>query len=187
MNAKVKTVAGIAALVLAVTAAVLAYNTLSRQSPGGNNLNIALGGENGTENTKAPDFSVIDVAGNSVKLSDMEGKPVVINFWASWCPPCRIEMPDFDRVYKDTGAEVKFMMVSLVDGQRETVETASRFINDGGFSFPVYFDTAREAAIAYGIRSIPTTFFIDKGGYIITGIQGMINEETLRRGIDLIR
>jgi peroxiredoxin len=77
--------------------------------------------------------------------------------------------------------------VDLVDGQRETKETGAQYIEEQGFSFPVYFDVEQEAASAYGILSIPTTLFIDKDGYIVTGVQGAIDAKTLRKGIDLIK
>ena len=192
MNAKIKTLVGIAALALIIATAALIYNSRGKEAGLLNDLNPAAGRmENAAASqdtkTKAPDFTVSDGKGNSVKLSDMAGKPVVLNFWASWCPPCKIEMPDFNKIYKETGNEIQFMMVDLVDGQRETVETGARYVREQGFSFPVYFDTRQEGAYAYGIRSIPTTFFIDKDGYIVTGAQGAINEEILRRGIELIR
>ncbi|MBP3544577.1 MAG: TlpA family protein disulfide reductase, partial [Lachnospiraceae bacterium] len=72
------------------------------------------------EKVPAPDFTVIDAEGNEVKLSDMRGKPVVVNFWASWCGPCKMEMPEFEEVYKELGDEVHFMMVNLTDGWQET-------------------------------------------------------------------
>ena len=138
---------------------------------------------------QAPDFAVVDADGNSVKLSEMiaNGKPVVLNFWASWCPPCKDEMPEFDTVYKEMSGDVTFFMVDLTDGQRETVEMAAKHVYDNGFSFPIYFDTKQEAANAYGIRSIPTTIFIDKDGHIVTGAEGQLDEKTLRYGISLIQ
>ncbi|MDR2964490.1 MAG: redoxin domain-containing protein [Treponema sp.] len=146
---------------------------------------ISIG--NSDEESLAPDFSVLDIDGNVVKLSDMKGKPVVLNFWASWCPPCKTEMPDFDKVYKELGQDVQFMMICLVDGSRETIESGKAYIAKEGFYFPIYFDTKQEAVYAYGIRSIPTTFFIDSKGFVIAGTQGAISESTLRRGIELIR
>ena len=128
-----------------------------------------------------------DAAGNAVKLSDMRGKPVVLNFWASWCPPCRQEMPEFDKIHKELGSEVVFMMVDLTDGMRETVDVASQFIRDQGYGFPVYFDTQGQAGDAYGIRSIPATFFIDGSGKVISSQVGALSEATLRRGIEGIR
>lgn len=77
--------------------------------------------EDPNKNT-APDFPVLDADGNTVRLSDMFGKPVVINFWATWCPPCKRELPDFDRLCREYGDRVVFMMVNLTDGRRDTVD-----------------------------------------------------------------
>ena len=135
---------------------------------------------------EAPDFTVQDAEGNDVKLSDMRGRPVVLNFWASWCPPCKGEMPDFNKVYGELGEDIQFMMVCIVDGSRETVKTGASFISDSGYSFPVFFDVTQEAGTVYAVRSIPTTYFIDAEGYLITGAEGAINEETLLLGISYI-
>ena len=135
---------------------------------------------------KAPDFTVLDANGNTVKLSDMVGKPVVLNFWASWCPPCRQEMPDFDKVYKELGDKIHFFMVDAVDGARETMEKGEAFIAESGFSFPVYYDVEREAVTQFGIRAYPTSFFIDKEGYAVVSAEGTIGEASLRLGIDMI-
>ena len=134
----------------------------------------------------APDFTVIDTNGDEVMLSDFTGTPVVLNFWASWCPPCKSEMPEFDKVYEELGADVAFLMIDLVDGQRETVESGARHIEEQGYSFPVFFDVTGEAGYVYGISSIPTTVFIDKDGYVVTGAIGALNEQTLRLGIGYI-
>ena len=139
-----------------------------------------------TELFAAPDFSVTDTDGNAVRLTDKIGKPVVLNFWASWCPPCKAEMPDFNEAYEEWGDTVAFMMVNMTDGGRETVETAKSFIEKEGFSFPVYFDTEYEAAIAYSATSLPVTYFIDADGYLIARAMGMIDAETLEKGIGLI-
>jgi len=136
--------------------------------------------------TPAPDFIVQDIDGNDVKLSDMLGRPVVLNFWASWCPPCRAEMPEFDQLYGELGEKVSFMMVCVVDGSRETRESGWAFIEENGYVFPVFFDTRQEAAMQYRIRSIPTTLFIDADGYVVTWAEGAISEETLRLGISYI-
>jgi thiol-disulfide isomerase/thioredoxin len=125
--------------------------------------------------------------GESVKLSDFIGKPVVLNFWASWCPPCKREMPHFNEVYSEFKNEVEFMMVDLVDGKRETVEKGKKHIQDQGYNFPVYFDTNQGAAAAYNISSIPTTVLIDAQGNIADVYQGYMEKDELISGIRLIQ
>lgn len=134
----------------------------------------------------APDFTVTDWEGDEVKLSDFRGKPVVLNFWASWCPPCKSEMPDFDAAYKTHGGSVQFMMVNCTDGSSETVGTAKAFIESTDYTFPVFFDTSYEASMKYGTSSIPMTFFINADGELVTYARGMLDAESLERGIGMI-
>ena len=139
------------------------------------------------EKMKAPDFTVYDADGNEVHLTDFVGKPIVLNFWASWCGPCKMEMPDFNEKYLELGEEVQFLMINMTDGSRETVAIASEFIKESGYSFPVFYDTKMDAANTYGAYSLPMTFFIDAEGYPVTRATGAIDAETLMRGIDMIR
>ena len=133
----------------------------------------------------APDFTVIDKNGNEVKLSSLRGKPVVVNFWASWCYYCKVEMPDFEKVYKEYGDEVVFMMVNMTDSS-ETVDVAKKFIDSNGYTFPVYFDTKSEAAIAYSVTGLPATYLIGANGDLVAHAPGAIDAATLREGISLI-
>ena len=110
----------------------------------------------------------------------------MLNFWASWCGPCQSEMPDFNEKYAELGNDVHFVMVNMTDGGRETVETASAFIEKNGYDFPVLFDTESEAAMTYGAYSLPTSFFINAEGHVIAQAVGAIDAATLQRGIDMI-
>lgn len=140
------------------------------------------------ERQQAPDFTVYDIDGNAVSLSDFIGKkPVVINFWASWCPPCKAELPDFQEVFDEYSDEVEFMMVDMIDPYQETIETAKDFITENGYTFNVYFDSDGDASYTYGIASIPCTAFIDKDGYIVNGFVGMIDRATIDENIALIK
>lgn len=202
MNQKSKTILGAAAFIGIIAASALLYQNLSKnyappsqadafvaeklQTDASNAEKSQTDASDAPEKILAPDFSVVDNDGNTVKLSDFAGKPIVINFWASWCPPCKKEMPDFETVWKEKGEEVVFMMVNATDGTRETEEKAKKHIADKGFTFPVYYDTQQQAAVAYGISSLPTTFFVDKDGYLVTGSIGMISEAALRKSLDLI-
>lgn len=138
------------------------------------------------EKVLAPDFTVYDAEGNPVQLYDYIGKPLVVNFWASWCGPCQMEMPDFEDKYQELGEEVQFLMINMTDGSRETVDSASAFIAEKGYTFPVLYDTDSNAALTYGAYSLPTTYFIDADGYAVAQATGAIDADTLQQGIDLI-
>ena len=142
--------------------------------------------ENNSNKVKAVDFTVVDKEGNEVKLSNFIGKPVIVNFWASWCGPCKNEMPDFEEKYQKYKDEIHFLMINVTDGNRETTESAKNFISDSGYTFPVYFDTQLDASNTYGIYSLPTSLFIDAEGYGIAQATGMIDAELLQTGIDMI-
>jgi len=214
MHTKIKTIIGMILFAVFLVAAYTGYTTLSKNYKPNNQLQVAEStpkpenslkqkttaepeGSSESQSSsepessvyKAPDFTVFDSKGHEIHLSDFAGKPIVLNFWASWCPPCKSEMPHFNEVYANLSEDndVVFMMVDLTDGSRETQSDGANYVEEQGYDFPVYFDNEQEAANAYGISSIPTTIFIDSDGNIATGYKGAIDKETLITGIELIK
>ena len=188
-----KTIVLLLALVVLIAGAAVLYNGLADRVQ----LDSLSVGETaaaavpeGTEAAQpqdlAPDFTVYDLEGNAHALSDFRGTPVVLNFWASWCGPCKSEMPDFQEKYEQYADEVHFLMVNLTDGSQETVESAQGFVEGQGYTFPVYFDTDYSAAIAYAVSAVPATYFIDEAGAMVAYGKGAMSGETLQRGIDML-
>lgn len=132
------------------------------------------------------DFTVWDENGNTVHLSDFIGKPIVINFWATWCGYCKQEMPDFQKASEEY-PDVVFLMVNATDGETETVEKASAYIKENKYTFTVVYDKFYDAINAYSVRAFPTTYLIDREGYIVAASSGMLDYESLKKGIEMIR
>ncbi len=132
----------------------------------------------------AKDFTAYTDDGAAVSLKEMRGKPVVVNFFASWCGPCKYEMPYFEEFYIQYGDEVEFMMVNLCAFGNDTKDAAKKMVKEGGYTFPVYFDTEGDAALTYAVRSMPTTLFISAEGELKGQEIGMIDHETLKRTVE---
>lgn len=184
------------AFVALMIVATMGYRFLSEQyAPQQIDSGIAASpNESDTENnstndssvTQTPDFTMLDFEGNSAKLSDYFGKPVIVNFWATWCGPCQSEMPAFDTMYQNYKDEVHFIMLNLTDGSRDTVESVTKFIEDAGYSFPVYFDTSMDAAYTYSAYSIPMTLFITSDGRLAHTQMGAMSEDTLEKYVETL-
>ena len=190
MNQKVKLLLTVVLVAIFFGAVYFAYSTLKDDYKPDVFSPPETAGETDGESgeytpMKAPDFTVLNADGEEVKLSDYYGKPIVLNFWATWCYYCKEEMPDFEKVYKEH-PEVQFLMVNATDGVRETVDIAKAYIAEKGYTFPVVFDTEQEAVTAYYITGYPTTWFIDKDGYLVTYANGMLSYENLLKGIGFI-
>ena len=186
--------------VLLMVGAGFLYNRLSNNAEG---LNGGLGigstnedddkaddseatddSEEEKEKITAPDFKIYDGDGNEYTMADFAGKPVVLNFWASWCGPCKSEMPDFEEVYNEYKDDVNFVMINSTDGSRETVKSASEFIDENGYTFPVYYDTEFSASSVYGATALPTTFVIDEDGFVFGYNPGVLSGEVLSEALD---
>ncbi len=135
---------------------------------------------------QAPNVTFYDADGNSYDLADYFGKPIVLNFWASWCGPCKMEMPDFEEKYKVLGDEVQFLMVNMTTSYRESFENATDYVAQQGFTFPVMYDTDGTVMATYGVTSFPTTYFLDQDGNLVAYASGAIDAELLQQGIDMI-
>lgn len=125
------------------------------------------------------DFTVEDMNGNKVKLSDFLGKPIVLNFWTSWCGYCKQEMPDFDRAAKEN-PNVAFVMVNITRDSRETIGKAKAYVRSNNFeNLNFYFDVDKEAAIEYQVRAYPSTYFFNTDGTLVAGAESSLSYEEL--------
>ena len=113
----------------------------------------------------APNFTLDTKNGTQLSLSDFRGQPVLINFWASWCPPCKAEMPGMEIVYQEF-QDQGFVVLAINVTHQDSLSDAARFVEEQGFTFPILLDAQAIASQAYQIRSLPTSFFIDQEGII---------------------
>lgn len=111
----------------------------------------------------APNFQFQNPEGQATSLSDLRGKPVLVNFWATWCSPCRMEMPYLQQIYEEW-QERGLVVLAINIG--ESADKVTNFVESYSISFPVLLDTNQDAALCYNIQYIPTTFFIDRDGII---------------------
>jgi len=126
---------------------------------------------------KAHDFNLADPAGNMIALSDFTGKPVIVNFWATWCPPCRQEMPAFQRIY-DTYTDDELVVLAV--NEAETPETVTAFFYDEmEFSFTPLMDEEAAVGTAYGAVGLPATFFVDRNGEVTAVHRGGLTQSQI--------
>ncbi|MCI8341265.1 MAG: TlpA family protein disulfide reductase [Eggerthellaceae bacterium] len=178
---------GLTILVVVVVGAAIAYNALAgAEGPGANLQGSQQSSAAQQANPLAPDFEVEAADGTLTQLSQLKGAPVVLNFWASTCGPCQSEMPGFQAAFKQYGDQLQFMMVDIPGFNGETVERAKRFLQDNSYTFPAYFDTQGRAAAAFGLSSLPRTYFIDAQGAVVASAAGALDEQVLQEGIDLL-
>lgn len=178
-NSTYKLIVTLLILTIIIGGGVLLYQRLA----GSISLDMQTPNNGETTQKFAPDFTMVDSDGVEHKLSDYRGKPVVVNFWASWCGPCKMEMPHFQTAWETYGEDVEFLMVNMSTGMGDSREKSSKFLTDGNFTFPVYYDDNSEAAINYGISGVPMTIFVDAEGYIQNIARGMLTQDRLESAI----
>lgn len=130
------------------------------------------------------DFSLEDLNGNTVSLSDYKGKKVFLNFWATWCPPCKAEMPDIEKLYQETKDSDLVILAVNVGEDKNTVQ---EFIRDKGYNFPVLLDVKGEVSQLYQVTLIPTSYFIDTEGYLDDGATGAIPLESMKEFVNNLK
>ena len=140
---------------------------------------------NKSEENKTPaiDFELKDQYGKTHKLSDYKGKVVFLNFWATWCPPCKMEMPNIEELYKEYNYnkdDVVILGVAQPGGQEKSISGIKEFINSNGYTFPTVFDESGDVFGNYYIRSLPTTFMIDKDGKIYGYVSGALSKDQMK-------
>ena len=144
------------------------------------------------QKTPAPlaDLELTDQFGNTHTLSDYKGKVIFLNFWATWCGPCRNEMPDIQKLYDEYSAQGEDAEVVILGiagpgiGQEESAEEIADFMTENGYTYPVLMDTSGEMFTQYGISAFPTTFMIDKDGNVYGYVPGQMTEDVMRSIID---
>jgi cytochrome c-type biogenesis protein len=173
-------------LVLVLLAGAIYYDhgkspNTSQQSPQISDSDTGTSSSKAAKGKLAPEITLNDLNGQTVKLSDYRGKIVILNFWASWCPPCKSEMPELNKAAQEfaSGTDAVLLTVNLTDGSRETVDLARNYIVSNKYTMSVLLDTQGRAANAYNITSIPTTYIIDKQGVIINYIVGPTTKDAL--------
>lgn len=134
--------------------------------------------------TKAPDFELVDLDGNTVRLSDYKGQGVFLNFWGTWCPPCKKEMPAMNRQYqeyKDKGVHV--LSVNIAQSEFEVENFASNY----GLNFPIVIDKSKSVMQAYSVKPLPTTVLINPEGKVTKVITGEMSEQQIAAFMESIK
>ncbi|PIC81597.1 thiol-disulfide oxidoreductase [Sporosarcina sp. P18a] len=134
----------------------------------------------------APDFTLETLAGETVTLSELKGKKVILNFWATWCPPCKAEMPHMESYYSKLTDEdqVELIAVNVTESERRGIGEVEKFVASYELSFPIPLDKTAEVTHMYGVFSMPTTYMIDTQGRIAQKVIGPLDEKTLNELVD---
>ena len=132
-----------------------------------------------------PDFQFTDAEGNTLYFEDFKGKPVVINFWGTWCPWCVVEMSDFNKLAGEYGEDINFIFLDVPNGADETVEAVQTFMEENEYhNITSYFDSLGYGCYVFGISSFPTTIYIDADGNLYDATIGLTNYDDVKLVLD---
>jgi len=164
------------AVMVVVVAGLLIMAKFRENLPGGGARSVAA-----TKGRNAPDFVLTDLQGNNVKLSDLRGKAVVLNFWATWCPPCKQEIPWFVDIQKRYGSQgLQVVGVSMDDGDQKDV---ARFAAENSINYPILLGKEKVAEQYGGIDYLPTTFYIDRNGVVMDRVFGQPGRDEIEQNV----
>ena len=135
-----------------------------------------------SNSAKAPDFNLKDQYGVTHSLENYKGKVIFLNFWATWCPPCKKEMPDVESIYKEYGENKKDVVILGVNSEKEN--EVKKFLKDKGYTFPTVIDENSEVMRKYFIQAFPTSFVIDKEGNVYGYVMGGLTKEQIKQVIE---
>lgn len=141
------------------------------------------------DKTLLPDFKLVNADNEEVSINEYYGKFIVINFWASWCPPCKAEMPDLQNLHNEfeKGDDNVLLSVNLTDGQRETKEKADKFLNENNYDFNLFYDYDGLGFSLFNVQSVPSTFFIDEKGYARGVIIGLTSQKDINTVLETMK
>lgn len=135
-----------------------------------------------SNSAKAPDFNLKDQYGVVHSLENYKGKVIFLNFWATWCPPCKKEMPDVESIYKEYEENKKDVVILGVNSEKEN--EVKKFLKDKGYTFPTLIDENSEVMRKYFIQAFPTSFVIDKEGNVYGYVMGGLTKEQIKQVIE---
>ena len=165
------------ALMVIIVAGLLVLGKFQGKFPAGRARSAALA----AKGHDAPDFVLTDLKGHNLKLSDLRGKAVVLNFWATWCPPCKEEIPWFVEFQKRYGSQgLQVVGVSMDDGDRKDVE---KFAAENSINYPVLLGKEKVAEQYGGIDYLPTTFYIDRNGEVMDRVFGQPGRDEIEQSV----
>lgn len=159
------------------------YDTLAKDKSKEQPAQVTEGEVGLEKGNFAPDFELKTLDGKTMKLSELRGKKVIINFWATWCPPCRAEMPEMQKFHEEYGDEVVIAAVNATTSEKN-IENVHAFVKDFGLTFPILLDDTNEVNMTYSIVSIPTSFFVDTSGMIQQKFIGAMSYDQMKEWVD---